>query len=327
MHSRDFPPCWQIVQWELISNLLVVKFRRKSRNRVTTMPPSMPGNTGILSLLSPLTGEAKEEDNKNQKQKHLPSTTLPHTHHPRALPPDIPHLDRHSSTPSSIFHLKTFLVWATHLFPSSLLPSWSRPSAPSSALDQIQCAGETMASDRPNVVRSLEMSSIPSDSAPEQHRSNSPIYDMSPNDDENNKLEAGQPPTQDHCDDRVMQTDPSPSVVSTKRFAGQTVAPFLARHIPEQYAPMGIAPQLSTSRKDPNTKYCYRHRPDSKCRRTADEPTMENLQWVCGLLVVSFLLDPALTVNRNLRPCRKLTSKAYPTSGPSSPLLLQSTEI
>ncbi|KAH8812140.1 putative E3 ubiquitin ligase complex SCF subunit sconB [Xylogone sp. PMI_703] len=66
------------------------------------------------------------------------------------------------------------------------------------------------------------------------------------------------------------------SLSSTSRVAGQTVAPFLAKHIPNQYAPLG-GPS-SRPRKDPNTKYCYRHHPDTKCRRTADEPTMENLQ-------------------------------------------------
>lgn len=60
---------------------------------------------------------------------------------------------------------------------------------------------------------------------------------------------------------------------------GQTVAPFLAKHIPDSYAPQG--PMLSSTRnKDPNTKFCYRHRPDLKCRRQADELTMGHLQRV-----------------------------------------------
>ncbi|OWP01011.1 hypothetical protein B2J93_307 [Marssonina coronariae] len=73
-------------------------------------------------------------------------------------------------------------------------------------------------------------------------------------------------------------SDPTISLSSTDKVAGMTVAPFLAKHIPEQYAPMGLGAASKTSLKDSNTKYCYRHRPDSKCRRTADEPTMENLQ-------------------------------------------------
>jgi len=70
-----------------------------------------------------------------------------------------------------------------------------------------------------------------------------------------------------------------PLSASSKR-AGQTVAPFLARHIPDQYAHMGVPDQLGNSRpKDPNSKYCYRHDPVLKCQRLANEP--EILQHVC----------------------------------------------
>lgn len=92
-------------------------------------------------------------------------------------------------------------------------------------------------------------------------------------------VEAGQPPSKDNCDGRD-ESDPTISIPQ-KAAGSQTVAPFLARHIPDQYAPLGGAQPTIASKKDPNTKYCYRHRPDSKCRRTADEPTMENLQRVC----------------------------------------------
>ena len=93
---------------------------------------------------------------------------------------------------------------------------------------------------------------------------------------------AGEPPFQDNCDGKHDGNDSSISISSTSKVAGQNVAPFLAKHIPEQYAPLGTSSlPATTSRKDPNTKYCYRHRPDSKCRKTADEPTMENLQRVC----------------------------------------------
>lgn len=101
------------------------------------------------------------------------------------------------------------------------------------------------------------------------------------------QAEAGEPPSQDNCNAQHDGSDPRIALSSTSKSAGQTVAPFLAKHIPEQYAPLGLQPKpratLSTdpNKKDPNTKYCYRHRPDSKCRRTADEPTMENLQRVC----------------------------------------------
>ena len=72
------------------------------------------------------------------------------------------------------------------------------------------------------------------------------------------------------------------TISATSKQATQTVAPFLAKHIPEQYAPMGGLDEAGHSRsKDTNTKYCYRHRPDVKCRRQANEPSMDQLQHVC----------------------------------------------
>ena len=71
------------------------------------------------------------------------------------------------------------------------------------------------------------------------------------------------------------------SISASSKLAGQTVAPFLAKHIPEQYAPGGGLDSSGNARmKDPNTKYCYRHRPDLKCRRQANEPSMDQLQHV-----------------------------------------------
>jgi F-box/WD-40 domain protein MET30 len=62
---------------------------------------------------------------------------------------------------------------------------------------------------------------------------------------------------------------------------GKAVAPFLKEYIPVLYAPIGKADNVETSkRKDPNSKYCYRHRPDSKCRRAADESKMVMIQSV-----------------------------------------------
>ncbi|KAK4178156.1 putative sulfur controller 2 [Triangularia setosa] len=60
---------------------------------------------------------------------------------------------------------------------------------------------------------------------------------------------------------------------------GKTVTPFLREHIPSLYAPIGKPNNEETARaKDPNTRYCYRHRPDSKCRRAADEAKMIMIQ-------------------------------------------------
>ncbi|KAL6235324.1 putative E3 ubiquitin ligase complex SCF subunit sconB [Aspergillus navahoensis] len=62
------------------------------------------------------------------------------------------------------------------------------------------------------------------------------------------------------------------------KLASQNVAPFLARHIPEQYAPLGTQSILPAELSSASSKYCYRHRPDQKCRRQADEPSMDKLQ-------------------------------------------------
>ncbi|KIX03884.1 uncharacterized protein Z518_07437 [Rhinocladiella mackenziei CBS 650.93] len=75
--------------------------------------------------------------------------------------------------------------------------------------------------------------------------------------------------------------DKSITIASTAKHAHQTVAPFLAKHIPSQYAPLGKAvppPGTRDTIRDPNSKFCYRHRPDMLCRRQADEPSMDKLQ-------------------------------------------------
>lgn len=78
-----------------------------------------------------------------------------------------------------------------------------------------------------------------------------------------------------------MEKVGSITLSATAKLAGQTVAPFLLKHIPDQYAPMGgMDAAGSPKAKESNTKYCYRHRPDLKCRRQANEPSMEQLQHV-----------------------------------------------
>ncbi|KAI9890168.1 MAG: hypothetical protein M1814_004450 [Vezdaea aestivalis] len=57
-----------------------------------------------------------------------------------------------------------------------------------------------------------------------------------------------------------------------------TVTPFLIEHVPSQYAPQGPTEEDLPVSRDSNTKYCYRHRPDLKCRRQANEPSMAQLQ-------------------------------------------------
>jgi hypothetical protein len=72
---------------------------------------------------------------------------------------------------------------------------------------------------------------------------------------------------------------------TTSHAAAQNVAPYLAKHIPSKYTPTGGTPSIaSTMEKKPI--YCNRHRPDTKCWRQANEPTMEELQNVCLLMLL-----------------------------------------
>ena len=93
----------------------------------------------------------------------------------------------------------------------------------------------------------------------------------------NNGLSQKPSAVKDNCDDEKSKI----SISTTSKQAGQTIAPFLAKHIPGQYTPQGEShPSTGGQKNDSNTKYCYRHRPDLKCRRQADEPSMEQLQKV-----------------------------------------------
>ncbi|PHH49470.1 putative E3 ubiquitin ligase complex SCF subunit scon-2 [Ceratocystis fimbriata CBS 114723] len=81
---------------------------------------------------------------------------------------------------------------------------------------------------------------------------------------------------------RSDEADSSRLVQMTTALAGNTVSPFLQDHIPSLYAPVG-KPDLSITGfvrkdKDPNSKFCYRHAPGSKCRRAADETKMAMIQ-------------------------------------------------
>ncbi|KAK5989867.1 putative E3 ubiquitin ligase complex SCF subunit scon-2 [Cladobotryum mycophilum] len=96
-----------------------------------------------------------------------------------------------------------------------------------------------------------------------------------------------QPPSKDNCDRRrpTEEEPPRGLIKMPSDLVGKTLSPFLKEHIPDLYAPIGknnnkdtgMSNALTTT-KDPNTKYCYRHRPDSKCRRAADETKMGIIQ-------------------------------------------------
>ncbi|RMZ83246.1 hypothetical protein DV738_g1216, partial [Chaetothyriales sp. CBS 135597] len=91
----------------------------------------------------------------------------------------------------------------------------------------------------------------------------------------------------------TASTDKNATAAAVAKLTPRAVTPFLARHVPSQYAPLG--PRLTAKEEDserqtqmshrhanppsdPNSKYCYRHRPDMLCRKQADEPSMEALQ-------------------------------------------------
>lgn len=110
--------------------------------------------------------------------------------------------------------------------------------------------------------------------------------------------------SRDTCDPRRRQEpDKSRLVKMQSELVGKTVSPFLKEHIPGLYAPVGKDFHESTSEtgalarsKEGNTRFCYRHRPDSKCRRAADETKMGLIQrvslhmtgWHCVIYKLTF---------------------------------------
>lgn len=64
------------------------------------------------------------------------------------------------------------------------------------------------------------------------------------------------------------------------QLAKQNVAPFLAKYHPRQYAPLRSEDGTPSIPRAVNAGYCYRHQPDSKCNRQADEKSMRQLQQV-----------------------------------------------
>ncbi|KAJ9137050.1 Sulfur controller-2 protein [Pleurostoma richardsiae] len=65
------------------------------------------------------------------------------------------------------------------------------------------------------------------------------------------------------------------------QLVSKTVTPFLREHVPGLYAPVSKIEAVEGHQKrqtDPNSRYCYRHSPDSKCRRAADETRMVMIQ-------------------------------------------------
>lgn len=90
-------------------------------------------------------------------------------------------------------------------------------------------------------------------------------------------------PSRNNCDRRRPdEENPSRLVNMSSQLLGKTVTPFLREHMPGVYAPIGKPeaqmPHMLRQEKNPNSKFCYRHRPDAKCRRAADENKMVTIQ-------------------------------------------------
>ena len=90
------------------------------------------------------------------------------------------------------------------------------------------------------------------------------------------------PSSKDNCERRRPESEHSQLSHVPTKLVGKSVTPFLREHIPGLYAPVGkLGASAAMGRtKDPNSKYCYRHQPDARCRRAADEVKMEGIQRV-----------------------------------------------
>lgn len=146
-----------------------------------------------------------------------------------------------------------------------------------------------MASDSRNLPSHSTRSSVSAGMATATPMNSSWAQQPTPGDDDENAHEHGDLCRHDHEHEGLRNRhrqgeDHSISISSGSRQAEQTIAPFLTRHIPVQYNPVGGGSRASMSVDEQelqpvtSSKFCYRHRPDLKCRRQANEPSMEQLQ-------------------------------------------------
>ena len=104
-----------------------------------------------------------------------------------------------------------------------------------------------------------------------------------------------QPTTEDHEDGVLEQQIAHKHIQSQsksiddgsmfEKLATQSIAPFMTKNVAAQYAPIGKQETASQpNSNNSSTKYCYRHHPDLKCKKQADEKSMEQLQSELGSL-------------------------------------------
>ncbi|CAK1365109.1 unnamed protein product [Cercospora beticola] len=91
----------------------------------------------------------------------------------------------------------------------------------------------------------------------------------------------------DHEHESSLKRDTLQHPPPHTKHADMNLSSFLHEHIPGSYNPTGdnSSAHAHKDHRDhdaeeqrPNTKFCYRHRPDLKCRRQANETSMEQLQ-------------------------------------------------
>lgn len=99
-----------------------------------------------------------------------------------------------------------------------------------------------------------------------------------------------------------------------------SVAPFLTKHIRDQHTPMtNFDPQAPPTKKEKtNSRYCYRHDPDLKCKRQADEQLMDELQRVLFFSWVFWLKFETNSGFRTFILSQRVTSRPWRISGLSS---------
>lgn len=133
---------------------------------------------------------------------------------------------------------------------------------------------------------------IPSASCPEDHR-NHEHFSLSSHQSEHGHGElyaSNHDLHHDRSSSSTLKREALQHTTPHTKHADMNLSTFLHEHIPTSYNPTGDSSNTHHSHKDhhshhhgsddqrPNTKFCYRHRPDLKCRRQANETSMEQLQ-------------------------------------------------
>lgn len=129
------------------------------------------------------------------------------------------------------------------------------------------------------------------------------------------------------CDRRRPEEGDHPRMANmSSTLISKTVTPYLREHIPQIYAPVTKSDNTEETHesRDPNSKFCYRHRPDSLCRRGADESKMVSIQRVrlhfCSTAISRCMCKANIRFphHRNSISSRLPTNRPSPMCGRSS---------